>query len=309
MYFANTSSGRCTSAAPWYFKLQILRGVGTFQDGGLQHNMPMDIACWEKSWLWPEKGEPDYGLSLGTGTGKLSYLASKFTPQSPVKDRFHWRLLSALSERMDAEREWWRFYNSLSPKTRQRFLRLNVKLKEEPKIDDTSAFDCLKAETRAYLDNSQDQIQRLVDAMIASLFYFELEEVPRYTDGVFFCSGHIYCRLNLSQKGQEQLYCWMIENSAFFLINGRPVPCTRSIPKGAPAFRCRIQFSTRDLEEELLISIRGVTSQPKLISGLPRTVSDLIDVQSLYAPFGRSDYQTFDKALPSIPLKRKIDIS
>jgi hypothetical protein len=97
------SSARCTSAAPWYFKPKTLKELGTYQDGGLQHNMPMDIAYWEKERLWPEKAL-DFGLSLGTGAQKAP-LTTKLGSQSPVKEGCASRLFNAFLERIDSERE------------------------------------------------------------------------------------------------------------------------------------------------------------------------------------------------------------
>ncbi|KFY04385.1 hypothetical protein V491_09370, partial [Pseudogymnoascus sp. VKM F-3775] len=60
-------AARCTSAAPWYFRPHHIDGVGTFQDGGLWRNNPIDIAISEARALWPTIVEPDVVLSLGTG--------------------------------------------------------------------------------------------------------------------------------------------------------------------------------------------------------------------------------------------------
>jgi hypothetical protein len=61
------------------------------------------------------------------------------------------------------------------------------------------------------------------------------------------------------------------------------------------------------LSESIIISIKGITSIPRLISGFPISLKDLINLQQLYAPFGRADYLILKKPLPSIPAKRKID--
>lgn len=42
-----TYSGRVTSAAPVLLKPANIRGLGTFQDGGLMHNNPVNLALWE----------------------------------------------------------------------------------------------------------------------------------------------------------------------------------------------------------------------------------------------------------------------
>jgi hypothetical protein len=61
------------------------------------------------------------------------------------------------------------------------------------------------------------------------------------------------------------------------------------------------------LSESIIISIRGIISMPRLISGFSISLKDLIDLQQLYALFGQADYLTFKKPLPSILVKRKID--
>ena len=61
------------------------------------------------------------------------------------------------------------------------------------------------------------------------------------------------------------------------------------------------------LSESIAISIKGITSMPRLISGFPISFKGLIDLQQLYALFGRVDHLTLEKPLPSIPAKRKID--
>ena len=63
-------SARCTSAAPSYFSPHILRNsqLGSFQDGGLKHNNPVNIAQWEARVIWPQSTVMDMVLSMGTGT-------------------------------------------------------------------------------------------------------------------------------------------------------------------------------------------------------------------------------------------------
>ena len=45
-----------------------LPAIGTFQDGGLKHNNPVNLALWECRQIWPSVGKPDLVVSLGTGT-------------------------------------------------------------------------------------------------------------------------------------------------------------------------------------------------------------------------------------------------
>jgi len=61
------------------------------------------------------------------------------------------------------------------------------------------------------------------------------------------------------------------------------------------------------LSESIIISIRGIMSMPRLISGFPISLKDLIDLQQFYTLFSRVDYLTLKKPFPFILAKRKID--
>ena len=61
------------------------------------------------------------------------------------------------------------------------------------------------------------------------------------------------------------------------------------------------------LSKSIAISIRGIISIPRLISGFPLSLKDLINSQQLYTPFGRVNHLILKKPLPSILVKQKID--
>jgi hypothetical protein len=61
------------------------------------------------------------------------------------------------------------------------------------------------------------------------------------------------------------------------------------------------------LSKSIAISIKGIISIPKLISGFPISLKNLIDSQQLYTLFSRADHSILRKPLSSIPAKRKID--
>jgi hypothetical protein len=268
--------------------------------------MPMDITYWEKERLWPEKQGLDFGLSLGTGAQKTP-LTTKLGPQSPVKEKGPLRIFNAFLERIDGEREWWRFRNSLPQDLRRHFYRLNITLPgKEPSIDDVSSIQGLKTDTENFLKTTPGYTTDVLDSMYASLFYFELDSLPVFADGLYFCSGSVYCRLSLDEHGRMALYDWLLKKTAYFLVNGRPIACVESVPKGTPPYRCRIQFTATDLGEAVGISVRGITSKPTLISGRSQTISGLVRAQKLYAPFGRVDFCAAERALPSVPMKREV---
>ena len=61
------------------------------------------------------------------------------------------------------------------------------------------------------------------------------------------------------------------------------------------------------LSKSIIISIKGITSIPKLISGFSISFKNLINSQQLYALFSWADYLIFKKPLFSILVKQKID--
>jgi hypothetical protein len=67
------------------------------------------------------------------------------------------------------------------------------------------------------------------------------------------------------------------------------------------------QFIVNTLSKSIAISIKEITSIPRLISRFPISLKNLIDLQQLYALFSWVDHLILRKPFPSIPAKRKID--
>ena len=285
----------------------MLENLGTFQDGGLRYNNPLNIAIRKSRHIWPDKGEPDFVLSIGTGTVEPIPASTAIGPRSPVRDGFLRRLYATFMRDLDGERAWKEVNNTLSATSRARYHRLNLVLKgEEPQIDDVSVMSPLKEQAKSFIGFSAEA-ELVRDSLYASMFYFEPDDVPWFTGDVFVCVGHMFCRLDLDRRGREALYDRLASTSSFFLVGGRPVPCVQTVPRCLPPFKRRIQFTVKALAEELYISIRGITTRPRTISGLPVSVEDLLRRQALSAPFGRVDHARAQKALPGVPSKRRIE--
>lgn len=279
----------------------MIKDLGTFQDGGLQHNNPLGISLRECNFLWPERGHPDFAISIGTGT---SFEEAAFEPQSPVRDRTFSRLFRALMRSFDGEKAWKDFMNATPEQHRHRYHRLNLKLAgPEPDIDDISSMQWLKSQAQNYLRTSPN-LKLIRESIFASIFYFELEDIPEYKGGVYLCAGHIFCRLNLCKEGRKALYEELRQNSYYFLLDGHPIRCVESTPRGTPLYRKRIQFKMTSLSQPVSITIGGV-APPRYISGLPKSLTELIEQQKLDTPFGRINHHSFGKRLPGLPLKRK----
>ncbi|KAK5128199.1 hypothetical protein LTR08_004067 [Meristemomyces frigidus] len=300
-----SDAASCTSAAPWYFKPKSIKHVGTFQDGGLQHNNPLSIALWELKHLWASKATPDFALSVGTGYTDSLFSKTTIGGQSPVKDRFIARVLNTFMKSLDGEKIWKEFYNSLPEDSRNRFHRINLMVKgTEPAIDDLAGMLTLKTQAQDYA-RASGSLQPALDSIVASSFYYEMEDMPVFANGLYHCVGHIFCRLPLPQEGRRRLYTELMSTSSYFIVLGHPVACIERITKNLPMFKRRVQFTLGSLDDNINITLRGIVPTPLTISGLPKTARQLIDLQGLYAPFGRMDYTRAERCLPQIPLKRK----
>lgn len=277
-----------------------MQNLGTFQDGGLQHNNPLNIALWETKYIWPGKSI-DFALSIGTGLTKLESTTFAAGPHSPVRDRFLPRLFRTFMKSMDGERIWSGIYNSLSERDQPKYHRLNVPLHgTEPLLDDTSAMEDLKHQSMRWAEQ-RDTFTPLLDSIYASMFYFELDQYHMREDGLYVCNGSIHCRLALNANGREHLYHELQNTSSYFLILGQPTPCVTHVPRNLPPFKRSIELVLHSLDDDIGITLLGITSTPTTISGLPQTARKLIDIQQLRAPFGRVSCSTLEKALPKVP--------
>ena len=285
-----------------FFKPQRVSIPGTFQDGGLYHNNPAEISLWETQFLWPSKFDPDIALSLGTGTSRNAKL--------PKLSRAPWRLWRSFMRTIDTEEAYKRFKNNRPLSIRDRFQRLNLQLTgHEPRLDDVASISHLKSQMPESFCSDYNDVGAVIDSLISSLFYFELEDVPAFHDGQFHVSGFIFCRLDLSAKGRLNLYTRLRDSGSWFLVQGRPTACVNATPKSNPPFKCRIKYSADTLEDTIAISIRGITKSSKYISGFPTTTQRLVDLQQLHSPFGRVDHCMPEKPLPPIPCKRSSSIA
>ena len=289
-----------TNAWYMFFKPQAVEKLGTYQDGGLHHNNPVHIAQWESSFIWPNKEEPDFALSLGTGDSLPITEGGAWW-----KFRFPFRCFKSFMRSLHGEAAWTRFFNSLPLASRPRYHRLNIQLTgPEPSLDDATKIPQLKASVSRTIDTDKETIIAVVDAIIASMFYFELDSLPEINSKGYSCSGFIFCRLDLPAAGRRYLYKRLVESSSWFLIQGNPVSCVHTVPKGLPPFRRRVTFHADSLEENIAFSIRGITSTPKHLSGFPTSLAKLIADQQLQCPFGTIDHSCNEKPLcqPGTPV-------
>jgi hypothetical protein len=256
------------------------------------------------------KSTADFMLSMGTGHTDPLFMKIGLN-SAPA--RFAYRFVSNSMETMDGERIHIEYRNGLSDRERERYHRINIRLPHpEPLLSDVSAMDRLKAYTLAHLELPSTTID-IMDLIHASMFYFELDVLPHLSDdlysGEWICSGQILCRIDLQAPGRKALYERLMKSNAYFLIAGHPVTCVDEQTYAAaaksggdlPPFRRLVNFAVPDLDSPIRISIRGLVSAPRTISGLPKSANDLIKAQMLSTPFGRADGMQTEKGLPQVP--------
>ncbi|EKG12726.1 hypothetical protein MPH_10139 [Macrophomina phaseolina MS6] len=123
------------------------------------------------------------------------------------------------------------------------------------------------------------------------MFYFELEDIPVYRNGTYQCTGVIFCRMNLCKEARKAFYEDLRSPPSYFLIDGRPIRCVETIPRGLPLFRKRIESQAPEMDYQVSITVGG-TQTFRYISGLPKTLKQLVACQKLDAPFGRVNHQS-----------------
>ena len=215
--------------------------IETFQDGGLHHNCPSAIAEWETRFIWPSKpDDPDFALSLGTGTLSEEGVGTGIQSEDGVSitNRFLLRVWNSWKQWLNAEEGYTRYINSVPQKSRPRYHRLSINFDgNEPGLDDALKIPDMKKSVTRTIKLEEGRITAVVDAIIASMFYFELDGLPNLEAGRFQCSGYIYCRADLQADGLRYLYKRLQDTSSWFYIQGDPIKCVDYMPKNLPPFK------------------------------------------------------------------------
>ncbi|KAF8533989.1 acyl transferase/acyl hydrolase/lysophospholipase [Trichophaea hybrida] len=272
-------AARCTSAAPSYFPPHTLRDTGSFQDGGLRHNNPVNIAQWEARVIWPKATVMDIVLSVGTGTSPSTASSTRFLSGSFIA-----RLYRSFVASLDGQKAWEELQNCLPQERKANYFRLNVAFDgKEPALDDLVEMHRLKAPRTSRYGNELE----IAESLVAKQFYFEFDHLPRYLRGRYHCSGYILCRFQGSQ--QAKLLKYVCGKSAGFALGDNDITILRSpLMMQNGAFLQHVKFEINSLDEEFAISLTGVGMKSRVISGFPTTATALIRNQELDNPFGKA---------------------
>jgi hypothetical protein len=234
---------------------------------------------------------------------------------------------------MDGQKIHDEYISSKTPSERARVHRLNVDLgTPEPALHDVGAMKKLEALTLDYIGDP-NVLANVKRVLFASMFCFELDSLPTrerngINNGLWKCSGHVFCRLALPAAGRRRLIEELSTSYNFLLSEvcsqatdkerldsrielGAPRPCVGKEVNAAVQYRRWLSFHVGSLDNYISIKLakrsRGATDtllRPCNISGMPKRVNSLIEAQGLISPFGRLDHQV-SKSLPRTPRKRK----
>jgi hypothetical protein len=283
-------AARATSAAPILYPTFRLGHLGDFQDGGLKHNNPTQLACWESRRLWPSIQSPCVLLNLGTGTcADRPPQSSKF--RHFLLDGFVPRLFRSYMDKIDGERMWGDFVNSLDEKSRSSYYRLNVPLTGAALLDDASIIGELRERVRSLPAGGITRLQ-VARALLISCFYFQLENLPRWTKHGYHVHGSIRCRSNswgvvngLSRVGIDDVEFTTEVEVLRNLSAVRDDICGK-----CSRYRKDVHFFVRHPLDMISIYVKSGSLSRCRLGGFPQSIDWFINQQGLRGAFGSSNH-------------------
>ncbi|KAL2836064.1 hypothetical protein BJX68DRAFT_274726 [Aspergillus pseudodeflectus] len=234
-----------------FFQPRDLPAWGTLQDGGVRANNPMGIAQEECRVIWPSRRTHDLLISVGTGytpgTGGTGDPPGRQFPAGwgPVR---LWRAYNS-SPCMDGMEAYWEGRVHVPSSLRSNTIRLDLALDGDlPRLDDVGKLEELAALPFTVPDE-------LVQVVLATCFFFELDTPPSRADGQYRLHRLILC-------------AWT---------------CGRghSLGRVDDDDRCLLCGYYR----------KQVTLSQRPIGGFLKTIQQLLQDQQAEAVFGRPDHQ------------------
>ena len=202
-------------ANPTYFR-PFNHHNKTYLDGGLRCPNPAFIADRERRLIWPDVGEPDLFLSLGTGQNRITVLQKmsdrpkETVPQTmippagqaPKKITGKWRN-RRVDDVLEAEIAWMDFrayaVREQTEANSRRFIRFNPDLDREPPAPDSkNDLESLQVNVRKRLMTAHRQaaLRNVAHRLVASAFYLELQSKATAEKSEQICTGAIACRFD-----------------------------------------------------------------------------------------------------------------
>lgn len=221
-------------------------------------------------------------LSIGTGSPPTTILHNK------TVSRHCWpiRLFLSYMCLTQGQRAW----NDLSGMEKQsprqkRHYRLDITLEKPPALDDTGSMIALEVLVNRD-EKLNKQVREISQRVFASLFYFELLEIPEKLGNDFNATGHVFCIRKAHDVALPQIFQRLCSSTIF--INGK-VTKSKPLIDHDGNIALKISFSTRC---SLCIELKESGSRQSFpISGSPHTIASLISKGCLAAYFGRGTHK------------------
>ncbi len=273
------------------FKPTHIRGIGTFQDGGLKHNNPVNLALWKSHQIWPSVVQPDIVVSLGTGTEK-----DCTSPRAPnfrhvLRDGFIPRLYRSFLSSLDGEGTWRELMNRLDERSRGDYFRLNISFSDqEPAIDDIDCMNDLRASVHLRPRMFQD-IKSIASALLASTFFFELITIPLFGSCMFHCQGIIRCRLqdNVIIQALARIHSsnlsFVTDFGTLGLLNPKEDVCHL-----CHRYCKQVDFYIRHPSDSIVVYLQSDPHKRRKLGGFPQTMDWFVRQQNLDAVFGTANH-------------------
>jgi hypothetical protein len=228
-------------------------------------------------------------LILSIGTGYES--SGMVSPNPPARgiwyDGFIPRLLRSqllFSPALDGEQAWQDALDGFPPELRQDSFRLNCELTQRlPALDDVTRMEELSAIPYPIPDG-------LIHALLATSFFFELDEMPVLCAGRFHCRGSILCAAAHSADVIRRVNATFGEPH-FAWLGGATIGPVDDGDGCATcgSYRRTIAWTVANLQETVTLTIRGRYAE-RHIAGFPNPMQWFVDQQGFTRVFGRADH-------------------
>lgn len=140
-------------------------------------------------------------------------------------------------------------------------------------------------------DTDNQKILEVAMALLVSCFYFELDSVPIFDNGMYLCKGKILCR------DDSLVICQVLTRlfgGPFYLMLGtdsvEPLDLQRSICHSCHRFSRKVALRVRHPTEKITIFIKINDTMRRKISGFPQSMAWFVQQQQLSMDFGRKDH-------------------
>ncbi|KYG40789.1 hypothetical protein M433DRAFT_8482 [Acidomyces richmondensis BFW] len=270
-------------------------------DGGLWAQNPSGLVIPEIERITGEDSSMlDLLISVGTGRASSDVTDQEFPLQS-ILERFGILgsvatfLLRKTFEHLDPESVHKQLLDCLSPSI---YYRLNVELTPPlPRLDDVSAMTAIHAKVD-HTDFSQP-FRDIRLALLSSSFFFELEEMPKFKNGSYFCKGTIRRRVSaknvkallkslhceninflLSRPQSEQSGSYLNDASGCHDVVGK-YDATEKYCYMCRKFHLPVSFSVNTLGERVWLSAQLSNGMRRRISNFPRPMNWFVARQNL----------------------------